>query len=358
VTQSPYVPSNGGQDQDPQTGEWSSTGSSASAGFDPAAPYGQFDEPVTGSTATTGYSTSTGGTSTTDAAKGEAGELKDTAVDRGQQVAGVAKEQAGAVKDTALDRGQQVAGVAKEQAGAVKDTALDRGHEVVEVAKDEVSRVTSQATSQARDLISQGRSEISSQATAQQQRLGGLVHSFADELGTMAAKSDKQGPITDLAQQGSKRLGAIAHRLENSEPTDLLNDLRTFARRRPGIFLASSALAGVLAGRLSRSFASQAHDTKVANESPALSAPASSGYDSSAYATGGYESGSYGTAGTYDTGSYDTGGVAPRRTASLEEIPTSGTGAGGTSYDPQGYDATTVYDDTVDYEPGRGDGTR
>jgi uncharacterized protein YjbJ (UPF0337 family) len=340
VTSSPYVPSGGGQDQDPQTSEWSAGSTGAGQPVtDPAAPYDQYAEPVTtgyeaGSTAVGGYGQTSTTSATADAAKGEANDLKNTAVDKGQQVAGVAKEQAGAVKDTAVENAQHVAGVAKEQAGAVKDTALENAQQVAGVAKDEVGKVVGQATGQAKDLLNQGRAEISSQLVTQQQRLGSLVHSFADELGTMASKSDKSGPVTDLAQEGSRRIGALAHTLETAEPSDLLEQVRNFARRRPVAFLVGSALAGVVVGRLSRSLAADAHDTKVANETPALpastySTPASTySTPASTYATTGttgYETGA--TTGGYETGSYDTG-----------------------------YSATRAYDDDVTYvQPGQGD---
>jgi len=311
VTSSPYVPSGGGQDQDPQTSEWSAGSTGAGQPVtDPAAPYGQFDEPVTtgyasGSTATSGdvYGQGSSTSATKDAAKGEAADLKNTAVDRGQQVAGVAKEQAGAVKDTAVERGQQV----------------------VETAKDEVGRVTAQASGQAKDLLNQGRQQLSEQLSSQQQKLGSLVHSFADELGTMASKSDKSGPITDLAYQGSRRIGALAHQLETGQPSELLEQVRNFARRRPMAFLLGSALAGVVVGRLSRSLAAEAQDNKVADQTAALPA---SGYATTTPATTGYTSASYTTtAGGYETGSYDTG-----------------------------YPATRAYDDdTVYVEPGQGD---
>ena len=315
--------------------------------LDPAAPYGQFDEPVTtgypeaGSTATTSYDQGSTGSGTADAAKGEAADLKNTAADKGQQVAGVAKEQAGAVKDTAVENAQHVAGVAKEQAGAVKDTAVENAQQVVGVAKDEVGRVVGQATGQAKDLLEQGRTEITSQLSTQQQRLGSLVHSFADELGTMASKSDKSGPLTDLAQQGSRRVGELAHQLETAQPGELLESVRNFARRRPAAFLIGSALAGVVVGRLSRSLASEAHDAKVANETPALpassygttapaystpAAPVTTGYDTGAYGTGTSGTGTSG----YETGSYDTG-----------------------------YTTTGAYDETVTVvEPRRGDTPR
>lgn len=298
MTSSPYVPSSEGQNQfDEPVTTWEPAGTTE-AGTDIYAP-------------STGQST----TSTTkDAAKNEAADLKNTAVDKGQQVAGVAKEQAGAVKDTAVAGGQQVA----------------------ETVKDEAGKVAAEATGQIKDLVQQGRTELSSQVGAQQARLGSIVHSFADELGSMASKSDKSGPLTDLAHEGSRRIGEIAHRLENTDATDLVSDLRNFARRRPAIFLGASLLTGVLVGRLTRSLAAEAKDAKDAQQAPALG----SGYDATpapvyGTTTGGYDSGSY-NAGGYETGSYTAGtATAP------------------------GYEPTRAYDDTVSYgEPRQGDTPR
>jgi hypothetical protein len=325
VTSSPNVPSHEGQNQfDEPVTTWEPAGTTE-AGTDIYAP-------TTGSSSTTGSAGTAG--STKDAAKNEAADLKDTAVDRGQQVAGVAKEQAGAVKDTAVASGQQVAQVAKEQVG----------------------NVTAEATDQFRDLLHQGRTELTSQAGAQQQRLGSLVRSFADELGTMGSSSDKGGPLADLAKQGSRRVGELAHRIENSEPSDLLADVRNFARRRPGVFLGASLLAGVVVGRLTRSLAAEAKDAKEAAQTPQLgtgyTTPAT-GYDTGAYSTGGYSTGGYET-GSYPTTTTGVGTVG----TGVTEVGT--TGVGTTGYEPaRAYDDTVSYDDTVTYvEPGQGDTPR
>ena len=208
------------------------------------------DEPrSTGATSQGGPSRSTGtGGQTSDVAKDEAADLKDHAQQRGQQVADTAKDQAGEVKNTAVAEGQQTAAVAKQEAG----------------------KVVSEATSQAKDLIAQSRSELSSQAQTQQQRLAGIVHGFADELGSMASASDKTGPLTDLAHTGARRGGEVAHWLENNEPAALLDQVRSFARRRPAAFLAGSVVAGVVVGRLTRGLAADAKsDDQSEQYSPA-----------------------------------------------------------------------------------------
>ena len=43
---------------------------------------------------------------------------------------------------------------------------------------------------------------------------------------------------------------SFADRLQNREPAELLDEVRSFARRKPGLFLLGAAAAGVLAGRL------------------------------------------------------------------------------------------------------------
>jgi gas vesicle protein len=266
------------------------------------------------------------GQSTKDVAKDQAGNVKDTAVQQGQQVAGVAKEQAGAVKDTAVQQGQHVAGVAKDQAGAVKDTALEQGQHVAEVAKEQVGEVASEATAHVKDLLSEGLSEIRSQAGSQQKRAATAIHSLADELGTMASKSDKTGPLTDYAKELSRRGGEAAHWLENAEPSEVLDSLRSFARRRPALFLASSALAGVVVGRLTRGFVANKQDEKQ----PQL--------DSSYSTTPGYATTDYTTTGYSTTPQYtvDSGAETPYS----QDVPATGTGYGYTTDAPApGYDA-------------------
>lgn len=42
----------------------------------------------------------------------------------------------------------------------------------------------------------------------------------------------------------------VASRLQDREPGELLDEVRRFARRKPGMFLLGAAAGGVLAGRL------------------------------------------------------------------------------------------------------------
>lgn len=147
---------------------------------------------------------------------------------------------------------QPTSEVAKEQVGDLTGRTKEAGGQVAETARQEAGNVASEAKQQARDLLHEGRREVRSQAATQQDRLARSLRSLADELQSMSLSSPQQGLATDLARQGGERAQAAAGWLEQHEPEHLLDEVRTFARRRPGAFLGLALGAGVLAGRFGR----------------------------------------------------------------------------------------------------------
>jgi hypothetical protein len=123
----------------------------------------------------------------------------------------------------------------------------------------------SEAKDQARSLLDRTRGEMTDQATTQQQRAAESLRSLSSELQSMASSQQEPGMATDLAHQAADKAGALASWLENREPGDVLHEVTMFARRRPGMFLALAAGAGVVAGRLTRGMTagppSQSHGT-------------------------------------------------------------------------------------------------
>lgn len=143
-------------------------------------------------------------------------------------------------------------GTAKEQASGLAHAAADSGQGVLHEAKGQAADVVHEATSQARDLLGEARAGLASQASDQQARAASSLRSLGDELGRMADGSEQGGLAADLVRQVAGRTGSVASWLENREPGDVLGEVTDFARRRPGVFLALAAGAGVLAGRLTR----------------------------------------------------------------------------------------------------------
>lgn len=142
---------------------------------------------------------------------------------------------------------------AKGEAKQVAGTAAESAKQVAETARSEVGNVATEAKQQAVSLLDTVRSEVGSQAGTQQNRIADALHGLAKELGGMASASDQSGPLTDLAQQASRKGGEVAHWLQDREPADVLESVRSYGRRHPVTFLALCGLAGIVAGRLTRS---------------------------------------------------------------------------------------------------------
>ena len=142
--------------------------------------------------------------------------------------------------------------VAKDEARNVGQTAAQAGSQVASTAADQAREVAHETQRQAQDLLHQGRQQLRQQTVAQQHKAASGLSSLAQELRGLADGSSQgaPGPARDLLDQATGYVEQFADRLQNREPADLLDDVRAFARRRPGTFLLGAALAGVLAGRL------------------------------------------------------------------------------------------------------------
>lgn len=146
--------------------------------------------------------------------------------------------------------------IAKEEAGRVADSAVDAGKDVAAVAKDEAHEVAHETKQQAKDLYRQTQQELREQAAVQQQRVADGLRSIGDELQQMSRSSDQHGVASDLVGQAANRTQSVAHWLDERDPGSLLREVKSYARRNPGTFIAVAALTGVVAGRLTRALAS------------------------------------------------------------------------------------------------------
>ncbi|MCU1516664.1 MAG: hypothetical protein JWQ75_1385 [Pseudarthrobacter sp.] len=219
----------------------------------------------------------------------------------------------------------------KDEASDVARTAKDSAQSVAETAKAEASNVAAEVKTNARDLLHQAKSDLTSQAGTQQQKVADGLRSISDELHTMAQASDQPGVASDLIRQVADRSTSVASWLDGRDPGSLLDEVKSFARQRPGTFLLLAAGAGVLAGRLSRSLSAGAPESST---TAARSTGASGGTPG------------YGAAGQYSAdggpGGYTpSGGVVPPPPVQVPGPTTTtagfdggapGSPAGGTGY--------------------------
>jgi uncharacterized protein YjbJ (UPF0337 family) len=138
--------------------------------------------------------------------------------------------------------------------GSESDTsARESAGQVANTAMDQAAGVAREAKYQARDLAGEARDQIRQQADVQRGRLSDLLQDLSDDLDQMADRSDRSGLASDLARQAAMRARDARAYLDSRG--DVLQDVRQFARSKPGTFLIGALAAGVLAGRATRASA-------------------------------------------------------------------------------------------------------
>lgn len=157
-----------------------------------------------------------------------------------------------------------------ERAQEAASTAAEEGRHLAGTAQEEVQNVASVAAEQARNLIGEARSQVGGQlgeqVTSQRDQVVGLLRSLGDDLESMAAQGPGSGLAADLVRELGDRARSLREQLDGREPGQLLDDARSFARKRPGTFLLGALAAGVVAGRLVRGAAEGTAGAAVAAE--------------------------------------------------------------------------------------------
>jgi hypothetical protein len=145
---------------------------------------------------------------------------------------------------------------AREQASKVGHEAAQSGGHVAREAAGQGKQVATEARRQARNLAGEVSEQLRQQAGMQQKRAAEGLRALGSELQSMASKSDQDGVAGEMVRRVSGAAEQAAGWLEGREPGDLVNEVRDYARRRPGVFLAGAVVAGLLMGRLTRDVAS------------------------------------------------------------------------------------------------------
>ncbi len=224
----------------------------------------------------------------------------------------------------------------KSEGRRVADDAARGTKQVAGVAVDEAASVAQEAKHQARSLWDQTSSQLSSQAADQKDTLVSWLRNLADELSSMAdsaprgsngseaTSTGQAGVATALAQRGADYAQRTASWLGDREPSAVLDEVGSFARRRPGAFLALAAAAGIVVGRLTRGLTSSQDDgdrpqqrRMVTPDVPVRSA----GYGADVTAASSWAAP---TAQDQDLTGADTGVPVSREPGSSSAIPTAG----------------------------------
>lgn len=235
-----------------------------------------------------------------------------------------------ALDEVTLGQGTGSSGDAsvKDHAGAVAKDAKEGTKGVASTAASEAKDVAHEAKTQFRQLFTQLTGEATDQASGQTRRAVGGLRSLSSELSGMA--ENQQGPsgmAADLARQGASQLDAAANWLEGREPGEILEEVRSFARRRPGAFIAGATILGIVGGRMTRGLTGDSSDGSNGQSSPqggysgathggpTAHAGLQSGYDSGAPVGVGAGSTHVGGDTAYAADALDLEGTDPTRVA-------------------------------------------
>ena len=166
--------------------------------------------------------------------------------------------------------GSSTSQAVREQAANVGQGDAEAGGQVAQTAKEQTTEVVQETGTQARNLVSEAQDELRHQTSMQQKRASEGLRALGSELRSMAGHSDQQQGVTaELVHQAAERAHQAADWLEQREPGQVLDEVRRFARRRPGVFLAGTLVAGVVVGRLTRSLTASGGATDSQRPFPA-----------------------------------------------------------------------------------------
>lgn len=121
---------------------------------------------------------------------------------------------------------------------------------VREEAKEQVRSVADTAVRETKGVFADMGSDLSAEAQNQKLRLAQGLDGFSTELEEVARNGS--GRVPSLAGEAAARTRGLARWLEQTDASDMVRSVEDFGRRRPVVFIVGSALAGVVAGRLTR----------------------------------------------------------------------------------------------------------
>ena len=140
-----------------------------------------------------------------------------------------------------------------------REQARDEARKTAETGKHKAAEVAEEAKSQTSQLARTAGDEARQRADGELDKLAGALSRLGDELDEMAdGSSHPNGYVTALARDGARTANRLSQRLESGGLDGAVNEVKTFARRRPGTFLAAAVGVGLALGRVTRNADMQA----------------------------------------------------------------------------------------------------
>lgn len=173
------------------------------------------------------------------------------------------------MNDLARNSPQSTAQDAKNAAADVAADGKQAAVDVAQTGKQAATDVAQQTKKEATNLIAQTRNEIRDQAEQQRASTVSGLRSIVDQLASMTKNTDEDGSAVELAARARDRVHTAADWLDQRDVAQIGDELRRVGRQRPGAFLLTAAVAGVVAGRLTRGVVAEHTDDSAAKATSA-----------------------------------------------------------------------------------------
>jgi hypothetical protein len=133
------------------------------------------------------------------------------------------------------------------------DTSDRDSTRAADTVQEQAGRVTHEVREQAAGLTEDAREQLHEQARVQTEHLGEALHGVADRLHALAdGRPEESGQAREVLDRIAGQIGEASQRIEELGFDGAVSELQRFARRRPGVFLASAAAIGFAGSRLAQ----------------------------------------------------------------------------------------------------------
>ena len=157
---------------------------------------------------------------------------------------------------------------AAETASTAATTAVGGAKEVAGTAVEQTKQVAGQAKDQVRQLAQQTSTEVKQQADAKTQQATEHIRTMSTAIRSLLeGRPEEASAVTSYLEEAQGKLESFASRLEGGGASGVAEELSSFARRRPGTFLAAAAVFGFAAGRVARAGTAVMHDQQSSSPS-------------------------------------------------------------------------------------------
>jgi hypothetical protein len=153
----------------------------------------------------------------------------------------------------------------KERVTDAASSALQSANEatktVVGEATEQTKTVALEAKDQVQQMLSNTKTEVQAQADERARQAADHLRGVSTSITALLdGRPDEAGQVRGYLEHAQTRIDGFVDRIETGGPQGVIDDLSSFARRRPGVFLLAAGVAGFAIGRVARAGVAASHE--------------------------------------------------------------------------------------------------